>query len=111
MIFRTSFAFAVSLIVTFGYAPSAVAQNTLSTNDKSMMYLTCINRKPLKPINSQAAMDCARNCRPNGKGSDQECLESYEAAMGQAYVPTGPAPTTPTQNNTGIRQQNSSSAR
>ncbi len=62
-----------------------------------MMFLTCINRKPIKPVNPIAARECASLCKPNNnqffKGMDA-CLKAYETATGRNYVSnTGkPAP-------------------
>ena len=81
--------------LTMLFAQNAFAQNSgqnngqgqLSLQDKQMMFLTCINRKPIKTINVPAAQECAKLCKPNGHPSTaQQCLDAYKAATGQDYV-------------------------
>lgn len=75
-----------SILFSFD-ANAQLTEQQLIQQDKQMMFLTCINRKPIKPINASAAQECARICKPNGHPSTlQECMNAYKAATGLDYV-------------------------
>lgn len=88
------------VLLTSVCAHKAIAQTSeaqLSVLDKKAMFMTCINRGPVEVINPAASFDCKKACKPNDpRPSAQECLDAYQAATGQVYVPipqnNNPAP-------------------
>lgn len=82
----------------FIFSGASVAQDSadgINVNQKKFMFLTCINRKPAKPVDRTAAQRCARTCRPNGHNdakTNDACISDYKQAMGTDTLPDLDAP-------------------
>ncbi|MGN7437415.1 MAG: hypothetical protein ACTHOO_02135 [Alcanivorax sp.] len=82
----------------FVFTGAGLAQDSadgINVNQKAFMFLTCINRKPAKPVDRKAAQRCAKTCRPNGKNdakTNETCIADYMQAMGTDTLPNVEAP-------------------